>query len=121
MTPEEFFAGSSLGAGAYDRVRALLPACEVRVSGSQVSFRGRRGFAWLWRPDRYLRRPATELALSVGLGRRDPSPRWKQVVHPSPRHWVHHLEVHDPAEIDDEVAAWLREAAERAGVAEVPR
>jgi len=27
---------------------------------------------------------------------------------------MHHLEVHDPAEIDDEVTAWLREAAELA-------
>jgi hypothetical protein len=36
-------------------------------------------------------------------------------VHPARTHWVHHLELHDPAEIDDEVVAWLREAAERAG------
>jgi hypothetical protein len=36
------------------------------------------------------------------------------VAHPSPAHWMHHLEVHDPAELDDQVVAWLREAAERA-------
>jgi hypothetical protein len=30
-------------------------------------------------------------------------------------HWMHHLEVRDPAEIDDEVVAWLREAATGAG------
>jgi hypothetical protein len=28
---------------------------------------------------------------------------------------MHHLEIHDEADIDDEVAAWLREAADRAG------
>jgi len=28
---------------------------------------------------------------------------------------MHHLEVRDPAETDDEVAAWLREAATGAG------
>jgi hypothetical protein len=37
------------------------------------------------------------------------------VTHPSPRHWIHHLEARDAAEIDDEVAAWLSEAWERAG------
>jgi hypothetical protein len=52
--------------------------------------------------------------LSIALGRRDPSPRWKEVVHPSRRHWIHHLEVSDVDAIDDEVVGWLREAAERA-------
>ncbi|MGY1669825.1 hypothetical protein [Geodermatophilus sp. SYSU D00710] len=31
------------------------------------------------------------------------------------------LEVHDPAEVDDEVAAWLREAAAQADAPGVPR
>jgi Domain of unknown function (DUF5655) len=41
--------------------------------------------------------------------------RVKQVVHPSPPRWMHHLEFRNLDDIDDEVAAWLREAAERAG------
>ena len=52
---------------------------------------------------------------SIVLGHRDDSPRWKEVAHPSPAHWVHHLEVRDPAEIDAEVAAPLRAAADPAG------
>ena len=36
------------------------------------------------------------------------------MVHPAAAQWMHHLEIHDAAEIDDEVAAWLREAADRA-------
>jgi hypothetical protein len=52
--------------------------------------------------------------VSVDLGRRDSSPRFKQVAHPTPRHWLHHLEVHHPDEIDAQVVGWLREAAERA-------
>jgi hypothetical protein len=35
-------------------------------------------------------------------------------VQPSPAHWMHHLEIHDAVAIDDEVAGWLREAADRA-------
>jgi hypothetical protein len=29
--------------------------------------------------------------------------------------WLHHLEIHDVAEIHDEVEAWNREAAHHAG------
>ncbi len=53
--------------------------------------------------------------LTIALGRQDGSPRFKEVVHPSPRHWVHHLEIRDAGELDDEVEAWLREAWGRAG------
>jgi hypothetical protein len=116
-TPEEFFAGSPLGLAVYERVAATVDedgAAEVRVTTSQVGFRRRRGFAWLWRPGRYLRSPAAEVVLTVALGRQDGSPRGKGVVHPTGDHWVHHLEVTDPAEVDDEVAGWLREAAARA-------
>lgn len=95
-------------AGTTDDVRA-------RVTASQVALRRRRGFAWLWLPERYLRRPVAEVVLSIALGRHDPSPRFKEVVRPARAHWMDHLEVGGPAEIDDEVAAWLREAAARAG------
>ncbi|SFE84472.1 DUF5655 domain-containing protein [Blastococcus tunisiensis] len=117
MTPEAFFAGRPVAGEVFERVRVLLVGrgAEVRVSASQVAFRRRRGFAYLWLPDRYLRRPTAEVVLSIDLGRRDPSPRFKEVAHPAPRHWMHHLEVDDPVEIDDEVAAWLAEAADRAG------
>ncbi|MGY1747319.1 DUF5655 domain-containing protein [Blastococcus sp. SYSU D00695] len=120
MTPEGFFAGSPLGVAVLARVTTALETVDdvrVRVSTSQVAFRRRRGFAYLWRPGQYLRRPAADVVLSVVLGRRDTSPRWKEVVQPGPAHWMHHLEVRAPAEIDDEVAGWLREAADRAGAA----
>jgi hypothetical protein len=115
----EFFAGSPVGQQVFDRVTGVLAGgvvpYEVRVSTSQVALRRTRGFAYLWRPGRYLRHPGADVVLSIVLGRRDDSPRWKEVVHPAPKHWMHHMEVHDPAEIDDEVAGWLREAADRAG------
>jgi hypothetical protein len=117
VTPEEHFAGHPVALAVYAAVRGLWDdgTVEVRTSRSQVAFRRRRGFAYLWLPGRYLRNPGAEVVLSVVLGRRDDSPRWKEVVHPSPAHWMHHLEVHDVEEIDDEVIGRLREAAERAG------
>lgn len=100
-------------------VRAALAdvpwAAEVaeRVSRTQVAFRRSRGFAYLWRPGRVVRSDVP-VVVTVALGRRDPSPRWKEVAHPSTHHWVHHLEVRDPGEVDAEVRAWLVEAGERA-------
>jgi hypothetical protein len=114
---ERFFDGHPLGLEVLGRVQRIAESVgpvEVRVSTSQVALRRRRGFAWLWLPGRYLAHPGAELVLSVALGRRDPSPRWKQVVEPAPSQWMHHLEVRSLDDVDDEVAAWLREAATRA-------
>ena len=91
-----------------------MPGVTLRVTRSQIAFRRRRGFAWLWLPGQYLRRPAADVVLSIGLGRHLDSPRWKEVAHPAPAHWIHHLEVRAASEIDGEVMEWLLEAAERA-------
>ena len=48
--------------------------------------------------------------LTLSLQRRDPSPRWKEVVEPAPGRFTHHLELYTTADIDDEVLDWLREA-----------
>lgn len=117
VTPDEFFAGHPDARAAFDRIRTMvdrLGSCEVQVTKSQVVFRRGRGFAYLWIPGRYLARPTAEVVLSIALGRLDPSPRFKEVVHPAQAHWMHHLEVHDLRDLDDEVEGWLREAAERA-------
>ncbi len=87
----------------------------VRVTKAQVAYRRRVAFAWTWRPGTWLRRPAAEVALSIALPYRDPSPRWKQVVEPRPGRWMHHLEVRTLNDLDDEVAAWLGAAWDAAG------
>lgn len=118
MTPEAFLAGHAVASAVYERVRSVLDAMgplEVRTSKSQIAFRRRRGFAYLWLPGQYLTGQVAEVVLSIALGRHDPSSRFKEVVHPSTRHWIHHLEIGDPAEVDQEVTGWLREAADRAG------
>ena len=115
---EAFFAGRPTGLAAYSRVRAVLEQfgpVEVRVSRSQVAFRRRRGVAYLWLPGQYVRAPASEVVLSIVLGRPERSARLKEIVRPSRRHWIHHLVLRDAAAIDDEVVDWLREAYDRAG------
>lgn len=87
-----------------------LDSVEIRVSKSQIAFHRCRSFAWAWVPGRYLHGPVAPLVLSVALRRRDQSPRWKEVVEPARGRFMHHLELHSPAEIDREVVEWLREA-----------
>jgi hypothetical protein len=116
MTPAELFAGNELGLDVYDRVRKVVGEdVEVRTTKSQVAFRRKRGFAYLWAPARYLKNPDADVVLSIVLGRHDASARFKEVAHPSPKHWIHHLEIDEGSDIDDEVGAWLMEASERAG------
>jgi hypothetical protein len=117
LTVDEFFAGDVLGARVCAKVSAVLDAIgpyAVRATKSQVAFRKRRGFACLWRPGTYLKHPTAEIVLSIALGRHDLSPRFKQVAHPASHQWMHHLEIRDVSDIDDQVAGWLREAAARA-------
>jgi hypothetical protein len=113
-----YFAGSPLGAQVLDAVLAAVAEVDgvsVRVGRSQIALHRRRGFAWVWLPGRHLGRPTSTAVVSVALGRKDASARWKEVVQPRPGQWMHHLEVADAGEIDDQVRSWLLEAAARAG------
>lgn len=119
IPPDEagFFTGHPEAWKIYLAVRSMVQSVGpslVRVSTSQVAFRRRRGFAYVWMPGRWLRHPASEVVLSVALGRPDPSPRFKQVAHPAKGIWIHHLEVRHVAALDDEVERWIREAYETA-------
>lgn len=112
----EFFHGSPLGLAIYQAVASStqgLGAVQVRVSKSQISFRRQRGFAYLWRPGQYVRSNVPTV-LSIALPRKLESPRIKEVAHPAPGVWMHHIELHHPTELDAELNEWLREAYEAA-------
>jgi hypothetical protein len=114
---EHFYEGHPSALEVHRAVCTLLNEVgpfEIRVTASQVAFRRQKAFAWLWLPGRWLRAPGAEVVLSIALGERHPSPRFKQVVQPAPHVWMHHLEVHAPGDLDAEVAGWLRTAYERA-------
>ena len=113
MTVDEFFAGHVASRAIFDAVLAAVTAvgpADVRVTRSQVAFRRRTGFAYVWMPDRYLRPGDVPLVLTIGLRRRDDSSRWKSVVEPAPGRFTHHLELRSVAEVDEQVSDWLREA-----------
>ncbi len=118
MTLEEFFAGYAESRQLFEAlaraVDAIGPAA-LHVTKSQIAFRRRRAFAWAWIPARYLRRPCAPLVLTLGLRRRDGSPRWKEIVEPSPGRFTHHLELYQVDDLDAQVREWLQEAWREAG------
>lgn len=108
-----FFAEAPLGRQVYDAVAGLvdeLGPATVRVTKSQVAFRHRKPFCWLWLPGAYLARPGAEVVVSVALAREDTDPRWKETVQVTPHRWMHHLEVHDVGDLDAQLRGWLAEA-----------
>lgn len=110
----QFFAGRDpRSRDLFDAVcSAIMSVGEatIRVTKSEVVFRRRRGFAWVWLPAQYLRGEVAPLVLTIALRRRDDSPRWKQVVEARPERFTHHLELRVAADLDEEILARLREA-----------
>jgi hypothetical protein len=114
VTPEDFLDGHATASAVYETVRQRLGELgpfETRTTKSQIAFRRRRGFAYLWLPGQDLRGPHADVVLSIALDRHDASSRFKEVVQPTPGRWMHHLELGDPDDVDAEVVRWLEEAA----------
>jgi hypothetical protein len=115
--PADFFAGFPDGLAVFRAVEQAigeLGAAEVAVMKSQIRFRRRTAFAYVWRPGRYVRNDVPAV-LSIALPHEVASPRFAEVVHPSKAVWMHHLELREPAQVDDEVGRWLAEAYAAAG------
>jgi hypothetical protein len=115
---DTFFGGHPFARAVHDHVAVMVDSCgpaETRITKSQVAFRRRRGFAYVWIPGRYLAHPGADVVLSIALRERIESRRWKEVVQPAPGTWMHHLEVRRLQDLDDEVSGWLRAAYASAG------
>lgn len=113
MTVDEFFKGYKESRQLFDALLSAIEAigpAELRVTKSQIAFRAGKNFAWVWIPAKYLRGKTAPLVLSLSFRKRDSSPRWKEIVEPSPGRFMHHLELYSVNDIDDEVRNWLREA-----------
>jgi len=110
---DEFFAGQDESSRIFEAVRRAVEAigpAELRISKSQVSFRRRKAFAWVWMPGQYLRGNTVPLVLSLSFPSPDSSPRWKEIAEPRPGRLAYHLELYSIADVDDEVRGWLRDA-----------
>ena len=85
----------------------------VAVSKSQVTFRRRKAFAFVWRPGQYVS-SGVPAVLSIAMPQEVTSDRFKEIAHPAPTVWMHHLELRGVSEVDDQVRGWLVNAYENA-------
>ncbi|MHA7239288.1 DUF5655 domain-containing protein [Arthrobacter sp. TMS1-12-1] len=103
-----FPAGRAICRAAREAIAGIGEA-SMAVTTSQVAFRRRRGFAYIWRPGQYIDSDVPAV-LSIALSRELTSARVKEVAHPSATVWMHHIELHGADELDGEVLGWLAEA-----------
>lgn len=116
-SPEDLFAGHPESLAIFRSVQravSTIGEASVAVTKSQVAFRRRKGFAYVWRPGQYVHSDVPAV-LSIALPHEVRCDRFKEVVNPSTGVWMHHLELHSPSQIDDQVRVWLEMAYSIAG------
>lgn len=110
-----FFDGKPAELGLYEalfaRLERAFPDASVKVQKSQISFYGRHLFAAASLPMRRKKDwPKQCVLVTFGLGERVDHPRVAVATEPYPGRWTHHVVVSDPAQIDDTLLDWLRQA-----------
>ena len=94
------------------RLLAELEGVVIQPQKSQITLKNHRVFgAVSFLPARRAKaRPDPYITITLGLNRREGSPRVDQTSEPYPGRWTHHLVIGAAEEIDDELMAWVREA-----------
>ena len=94
----------------HDRLMARIRACgpfEEAPKTASVSLRRKKQFATIG--------PATKTRVDVGLNMKDVEPTSRLAALPPGGMCQYRVAVTDPAEVDDELIAWIRTAYESAG------
>jgi Domain of unknown function (DUF5655) len=99
----------------YERFVELVASCgpyDVAPAKTRIAFLARVRFANVT--------SLSEKGMSCTFALPEPlaGPRFAKVAEVVPGWWVHRLRITDPAELDDEVRAWLRESYRRMGMQE---
>lgn len=94
------------------RLLSELEGVVIRPQKSQITLKNRRVFgAVSFLPARKAKdRPDPYITVTLGLNRREDSPRIDQASEPYPGRWTHHIVIGSAEEIDDELMAWVKEA-----------
>ena len=94
------------------RFLAAFPDTRVKVQKTQISYYNRHLFACasFQRVRRKAELPDAYFVLTLGLPSPLGSPRVAAKTEPYPGRWTTHLVVSDPADVDDELFAWIAQA-----------
>lgn len=97
-----------------NRVTEEIPDVRIDVKKTQISFSNKWMFACVSfiKARRAKDRPSPYLVVTFGLVHQAQSPRIDVATEAYPNRWTHHVTVGTQGEIDDELMAWVREAAE---------
>ncbi len=83
----------------------------IAVTKTQVAFKTKRQFAWVWMPQAWLKQsPEDGIVVSFSLGHTVNDGRIKESLEPYPGRFMHHVVIEHPGEFDVKVKKWLREA-----------
>ena len=102
----------------FDQDPDALPLYEsdvrIKVQKTQITFYNSHLFACVSfaKVRKAAERPDSYIVVTFGLEHRAESPRIDIATEPYPNRWTHHILISEPEEIDDELMAWIREAAE---------
>ncbi len=96
-----------------NRILKEIENVRIKVSKSQISFYNKHLFACVSFAKVRKKRdcPASYIVVTFGLAYKLESPRVEISTEPYPNRWTHHLLIADTEEIDDELMAWIKEAA----------
>ena len=117
-----FFDTKSEALPLYEILRAQIlktyPGTTIQVKKTQISFYNRHLFAAVsFLPARKRGRQTKAnplppyITLTFGLSHCLTSPRVDAAVCPYPERWTHHIMIEREEQIDDELIAWVQEAA----------
>ena len=90
-----------------------VPEVRIKVQKTQISFYNRHMFACVSfaRVRKKKDCPDSYIVVTFGLDHRAVSPRIDIATEPYPDRWTHHVLISELSEIDDELMAWMEEAA----------
>lgn len=90
-----------------EALKKRLGPLEPRVQKSQITYAAPKVFACVSLPRK---KGESGILVSLGLGRREGSPRVAVAVEPYPGRWTNHIPVRTPGEVDGELMEWVEEA-----------
>lgn len=87
----------------YEQAMARWPSSTLRVQKTQITFSDPRGYLFASRP----RKRGGGLMVTFGLSAPLQSPRLFAIANPAPGRYTHHVQVADPADIDEQLMQWI--------------